>query len=475
MAPSRLFATCSIRCALVVAAIGAIAHPHSVSAQLTPARLIGRSVAQPDDAKYEDVAGAITLFLDADFEGARKLLQDAAKKQPELGPADVLFAHLLIAAGSAPNGRAALERAVIEEPTDPEAYLLFGELALRESRVTDAELLLRKAGELCQKYDRNALRKKNVQVGALAGLVSVAEARGRWDEAERLARSWLVADAASVPAHISLGRAQFHLKNYKDAYATFQEAFKLDSTAPRPEINMALLYEEQAQRGDVAKRESARKAMETAVERDPGGLFTRLTVARWALEACLIDVAQVNVQAAQKIDPKSLEVKLLAGLVARHQKDYAAAEGAFLAAHLQAPANLVAANQLALVLVEQTSKEKQQLAISYAELNAQANADRNLPGGREAAVTLAWVLFRVGRQAEGLRLMQSAVNAGPISDESAYCAARVLSESGAVEAAMRLLEPVVAKGRCFPLRAEAEALFAKLTKPAKPAPPKEQK
>lgn len=455
---------------LLLAVILAFPAPHLASAQLNAARLIGRSVAQPDDPKYEDVAGAITLFLDADFEGARKLLQDAAKKQPELGPPDVLFAHLLIAAGSAPNARAALERAVIEEPADPEAYLLFGELALRESRVTDAELLLRKAGELCQKYDKNPLRKKSVQVGALAGLVSVAEARQRWEEAERLAKSWLAADAASIPAHISLGRAQFHLKNYKDAYATFQEAFKRDSTAPRPEINMALLYEEQAQHGDAAKHESARKAMETAVEKDPSGLLTRLTVARWALESCHLDVAQTNIQAAQKIEGKSLEVKLLAGLVARHQKDFAAAEAAFLAAHLQAPANLVAANQLALVLVEQAAKDKQQLAVSYGELNVQANGDRSLPGGREAAVTLAWVLFRVGRQAEGLRLMQAAVGAGPISDESSYFAARVLSESGAAEAAVRLLEPVVAKGRCFPTRAEAEALYAKLTKPAKPAP-----
>lgn len=443
------------------------------SAQLTPARLIGRAVAQPDDPKYEDVAGAITLFLDADFEGARKLLHDVAKKQPELGPPDVLFAHLLIAAGSAANARAALEQAVIEDPADPEAYLLFGELALRESRVTDAELLLKRAGELCPKYTGNALRKKNVQVAALAGLVSVAEARQKWDEAERLAKAWLAADAGSIPGRISLGRAQFHQKNYKEAYATFQEAHKLDPAAPRPEINMALLYEELAQRGDVSKRESARKAMEAAVEKDPGGLVTRLSVARWALEACQLDVAQANVQAAQKIDPKSLEVKLLAGLVARHKKDYAAAEAAFLAAHLQAPANLMAANQLALVLVEQAAKDKQQLAVSYAELCAQANPDRSLPGGREAAVTLAWVLFRAGRQAEGLRLMQSAVNAGPLSDESAYCAARVLSESGAAEAAVRLLGPAVAKGRCYPYRAEAEALLDKLQKPVpKPEPDK---
>src|SRR5262245_41184660 len=83
--------------AVFAAALILVCMPQFAAAQLNAARLIGRSVANPEDPKYEDVASAITLFLDADFEGARKLLQDAAKKQPELGPADVMFAHLLIA------------------------------------------------------------------------------------------------------------------------------------------------------------------------------------------------------------------------------------------------------------------------------------------------------------------------------------------------------------------------------------------
>ncbi len=440
-----------------------LAMPCPVVAQVTLAQLIGPAVEKPDDPRYQAVADAIGEFFQGELENARALLIHAKNKNPELAPADVMFAQLCVAAGEPGAGRTALDQAVNDEPADPEAYLLLGEIALADSRLTEAELLFQRGYNLCENLGGNERRKSSLTISGSVGLAAVAEIRGRWADVERFARVWIAADENSAPAHERLGVALFMQGQYRDAYQTFQAAFKRDPSRLRPEISMGLLYEQLAARGQTEMHNSARNAMNQAVNDDKDGLSTRLAVTQWALDSCELEIAKTNAQAALRIDPDSFDANYLAGLVARHERDFVAAESAFRTAHLQSPANPAASNQLALALIEQGGEDKTRLALQFAQLAVQGNPDRDSYGGREAALTLSWVLFRLSNTNDALRTARIALSAGSLGGDSGYFAAMIVNDAGHAASATAILKSALAGNRCFPTRADAEALLKKLT------------
>ncbi len=113
-----------------------------------------------------------------------------------------------------------------------------------------------------------------------------------------------------------------------------------------------------------------------------------------------LTLAKENADEALKLDPASLDALLYVGLVARFNNDLPAAEKAFSEAHSQSPTHLGALTQLCLALVDQTDETKKQKALEYAQMNVKMHSDLNQPAGREAAVTLAWVLSRLGRDGQ---------------------------------------------------------------------------
>lgn len=432
-------------------------------AQLTRELLLHGAVEDPGDEKFKDLDGAIARFVQGDVAGARKSLDASADKHAELAPADVLLAKLWFAVGRNPEGRAALENSVAKTPSDPEAYLLLGNLAASEGRLTEAFLLFIAVRKRCADSDDSDLRNSSMIIGSQRGLAAVAMGRSDWTTAEKAIRNWVKFAPKSADALTQLGQVLFYQRRFSDAYEAMKQAYQLDPASPRPEINMALLYEELVALGDVAKHKNARNAMQSAAKEDPDNLVTRLAIARWALETCEVDMALANATAALKIDAQSFEAKLLLALAARHKKDFVIAERVLLEAHAQAPADFVAISQLVLVLAAQDDAAKLRLALEYAQLNARANSEIEQPGGREAAVALGWVMLRVGQTQAAAAQVQAAVNAGPLSDEGAHFAAHVLAKTGEPDVARQLLSPVMKHKRCFPSRKDAEALFAKLS------------
>ena len=231
---------------------------------------------------------------------------------------------------------------------------------------------------------------------------------------------------------------------------------------------MALLYER------AGKRANAKKLMELAVRRTPDNLKTRLTAAQWAAEAGLVSMAKSNAEAALELDDSSLQAKLLVGLVARYAADYAAAAAVFQTAHVQAPSDFGAMNNLALSLIELPDEDQRQRALDYAKLNTRAYADTKQPRGREAAVTYAWILFRLGHQAEASRTMQAALRAGSVRGEAYYYAAQLFHDLGRPGIARRILQSSLNNKSAFPGREKAEQLHQRLMR-AQPAGEKKGK
>jgi tetratricopeptide (TPR) repeat protein len=428
----------------------------AAEAQVTTKTLIQNAV-DDDGPQYQDVTDAITRFRSGDIDGARALLERAKRKHPKLAPPEVMMAQLLFLAGRADMARAELEKCTSTVPTDPEPYLIFADLAFSERRVSDAEALFERARTLAEKFDENPKRKRNFQIRALAGLASVAQVREQWKTAEGYLRAWLQLDPDSAPAHQQLGRVLFKQNNARDAFLEYTAAQKADPKAILPELALAQLYE---QAGD---RDNAARFIDLAVKKAPQDVEVLMAAAQWALATNRLNDAVQYSEAALKADPKRLEARVLRGTIARYAGDLKSAQSHLEAAYLQSPGNFGASNQLALVLAEQDDTAAKQRALELAELNLRAFAQQ--PGlGAEAASTLGWVYYRMGRLLEAERALGAVVQTGTLSADSAYYVARIIQDRGRTEEAVKLLETALQTTQPFAHRQDASNLLAQLTR-----------
>ena len=107
----------------------------------------------------KDVVEAVTRFNNGDFDSARLFLNQARKDNPKLPPAELMLAQMLASANQGQAARAELERCVKMNPDDPEAYLIFGDGAFADGRVTDAEM------EFCESQSADCQLQGKCQAG----------------------------------------------------------------------------------------------------------------------------------------------------------------------------------------------------------------------------------------------------------------------------------------------------------------------
>lgn len=433
-----------------------------------------QTAAKAFEAKYPEVREAATKFSQRDFKGAEETLSAAKSAHPELPPAGVMLGKWYGQIKNSLAARTAYEMAARDEPNDPEPYVVFGENALRQRRFTDAALLFEKAVEVCNNYQADATRKRLMALRANAGVAAVAAARERWGIAEASLRKALALDEDNVTLLARLGRVHFkqgmtkeqnspeQKKLFNDAYKLFQDIYtKAPDKTGRAEINMANLYQE------VGKEENAHQLVKLAIERDPGHLNTQLAAAQWALATGRADLLKECAEAAQRIDSEKLQTQVLVGFLSRLEGDYPAAEAAFEKALAKSPNSALALNQMAIALIEQLDdEEKQRKAAQYADMCNRIYNDRSQMTGREALVTSAWVLYRLGRVPEAAQKVEQALSAGGVGPEAAYFSAVILNERGRKEVAKALLERTLKDNkRLFPNRAKAATLLEELSKP----------
>jgi tetratricopeptide (TPR) repeat protein len=310
-------------------------------------------------------------------------------------------------------------------------------------------------------------RKRLLALRAYAGVGAVGAARERWKDAQNAFETALKFEPDNLLINARLAQTIFKQggkQNETKAYEIFQRMYnKSPAEAGRAEVNMANLYQ-------VAGRdENALKLINMAVQRDPSTLKTQLAAAQFALDTGRLDLLRQCAAAVEKIDISSMQTQILLGFLARLDGDYAKAEAAFQKALDTSPTSPLALNQMAIALVEQTDEAKQTKAAEYAEMCNRLYADRTQMTGREAKITLAWVLLKQGRKGDAAQLVQQALSAGGVGPEAAYFAAVIISDVGQPEVAKVLLEQALTgNSRLFPNRSKAEQLLEEL-KAAKPA------
>ncbi len=309
-------------------------------AETAPATTAPATTGPAKPQQSPELAEAETDFRKGDFAGALKALQEAGKKDPDQPPAQLLMAQMFAQAKMGPDVRNALEQAVIEVPTDPEAYILMGDIALGERRITEAQLLYQKASEVMGGFNKSAKRKELLQPRVLHGLSEVAMNRRDWADAQKQLEAWLKLAPKNTTAMQLLASVLFEQKNVPGALEKLKEAAKIEPELLTPEAILAQFYE---RAGD---RENAKKWMIAALTVAPRDLKTRMVAGTWALQAGRLDEAASQATAALQIDPANFGAKILRGVVALFQKDYTTAERYFEMARLQSPKSFSAGNDL---------------------------------------------------------------------------------------------------------------------------------
>lgn len=400
---------------------------------------------------------AMTKFTGGDFASALKALKEAVKKNRDLPPAQVIMFTWFAKSGLQGQARKALELAVADVPTDPEAYVIMGNAAVREGRFTEGDMLLRKASDLMARFDKSPKRRDILQPQIYRDLASISQARGDWAGAQAQLEAWLKVDPRSSEALQKIARCRFQQKDAEGALQKLKEAAKIDAEVLTPEAIMAQLYE---QSGDHL---NAKRYMKMALDAKPNDIKTHLYAGQWALETGQLKEAQDEAKKALEMDPKSLDAKILSGVIALFQKNYGDAEKFFEAAHTQSPGSFAASNNLALALIEQADEAKRDRAEQYAQNNMQQYG-RDARVAAEAASTYGWVAYKRGKLDEAQKAFEAAISGGAVSADTAYYIAKLSLDRSREPQAKQWLEIALKSAGPFMMRQEAQAMADKLNK-----------
>jgi tetratricopeptide (TPR) repeat protein len=446
------------RCVVLAVILMSVCGASSLAyGQITAQTLVGKAVS--DDAQFGDINSAIGRFRDRDIVGCRALLERARSNNPKLPPPGVMMAVLWLGVNQLQPARGELEDTAVKFPGDPEPYLMLGDLAFQDRRITDADVLFSKATALTTAFSDNAKRKRDFEIRCHAGSAAVAESRKQWDAAQKHLAAWLELDPDNASARQRQGIVLFQLGKPQEALAEFREAKKLDEKAVHPELAMARLYD------DAKQRDTAKKLIEQAIKSAPQDPAVLLATAQWYVGQNDLPAATINADNALKLDPKSLEAKVVRGAIARVARDYKTAERFFNEAHVQSPGNFPAGNSLALVLVETDDKESRQRALEMAEANVAMHREGS-PHQANALTTLAWVYYKLGRREDAEKILSQISQNNQLTTDGAYYVAKLLVDRGEKDRARKILEDVLANEAMFATRADAVDLLAALKKTA---------
>jgi tetratricopeptide (TPR) repeat protein len=267
-----------------------------------------------------EIRDAFEAVKAGDFGKAEKLAEKAFEAHREvLPPPPTILAQLLIQANQRDRIRRALEKAVTAYPDDPDAYVVMGNVALTEGRMTEAGFDYAKAKDLLPSV-KNVRRRQALEMQVFSGLAAVAEFREQWVAAQKLLVELLKVmppddKTSRAQAIARLGRAMFMHGPEAEALEKLKEAYKLDpENSPAPEAAVAEFYDSYPDGANVARW------MHLAIERHPRHVRTLLAVGGWALRSGRIDEARAHTAKALEIAPSSPEARALSKAVDQWSK-----------------------------------------------------------------------------------------------------------------------------------------------------------
>lgn len=316
-----------------------------------------------------------------------------------------------------PQAQLALGRALLETGAPDEAIGLLQPLQERFPENAQLALLVGRAqanaGDLgaAQRSLQRALRLSDGELlPARRGLVELALAEGRIDEALRLAGEIQASHSDQALGYVLEGLVHERSGAYGEAVAAYREALSRESTG-QTVVRLARAL----QRG--GERQSARRVLERWLEDVPEDLAVRLALAQHHLKAQEFEAAQAQYQ-------RVLE---------------------------QQPEHAIALNNLAFA--------QSRLGATGNALETAQKAYQLAPDQPAIADTYGWLLVQNDRLERGLRLLRQASAAAPDNRDIRYHLAAALYRGGNRGEARRELEAILDDETPFAERADAERLY----------------
>lgn len=444
---------------LMGAACGGFAQETAGAASETTASAANASASSADaealdPAMRQKLDEALEKFKQSDIAGALETLQVMAASDARLIPPRLILAQWFAQLQNQNAVRVSLEMATEETPGDPEAYLLLGEIAMRQGEMTAAELLYQKSETLLKQYQANPERQKRLNVSMQKNKVALARARSRWTQMQEALGALLKLEGETPETCRSIGFSFFQLEKEQPAREWFARADTLDEGKGLPaDAQMAQLY---MSRGDQAQ---AKESLKNALMAKPDSIDTMnlsLSVALNEGDMTAVDELTKKLYAA---DPKNPNVLKTCGIASLYRGNFPQAEKLFQEALISEPADGELANGLALALCEQNDPEKNKRAIQYATSNLQKQGNN-----RDYLATYGWVLWKSGDADNALAALRQSAADGQINSAAAYYLAVILAEKGEKENAQKLLAVTLGNQTPFFKRAAAEQLLEELNR-----------
>ena len=413
--------------------------------------------ATPVDPLQAGIDAAVDTFKKSDIAGTLEQLKALYGQYPSLAPPQVFMAQLFAKAGLGEAARASLEAAITETPSDPEAYILLGEILLQQRYFAAADLLLKEAIGKLDAYTVDSARKKMLRTAWFRNAIILADARGQWNAVLQLLDAAIVQDGETPVQLRQKGVALFQLKREMEALAQFAKADALPQAAEQQdsglpaEAMMAQLYQ---MRGD---KENAQKYLAAALQKYPKSKEVVILSIQSRLYEDKLEDAKRLAETLVTEYPTWLPGKSMLATIALYLGDYAGAEKLFQELILASPSDEQITNGLALAQCEQNNPQKLQLALRYAEANVNKNQQVS-----DHWATYAWVLYKDKQYEKAEQALKRATATGQVTAATAYYMACVSLQKERKEDAIQLLKDALGTPAPFAKRREAAKMLETL-------------
>ena len=417
-----------------------------------PATTPTADVTTPVDPAIEaGIKQAVAAFNKSDFSAALDHLNALYDRFPNLAPPRIVLAQWFAQANLGEAVRASLEMATVETPDDPEAYILLGEILLRQRYLTAAEHLYKTAGAKLNDYTANPDRKALLQASLLRNEIMLAETRGRWDVMIVLLNQAMAQEGETTIQLRQKGIALFQQEKDTEALEQFIKADTLASANPSEpdsglpaEAAIAQLYQ---LRGDQA---NAQKFLAEALAKYPQSREVVVLSIQARINQDQLDDARTLAEKLLTENPTWQPAKRLLATVALYLDNYAEAEKLFQELVLESPSDEQIINGLALAQCEQGDPQKLQRALEYATENVRRHEQEP-----DFWATLGWVLYKADQFEQSGQALKQAAATGRVNAATAYYLARLAVRSGQTAEAIQFLEAALDSPAPFAKRRDA--------------------
>ena len=395
--------------------------------------------------------------------------------RPELATVHYLLGQAYQLAGDINLAKDSLERAVALYPDQVDAKRSLALLESRSGRHQQARARL-----------EDLLKQRPHDITALDMLMTLDVVTKNWQEGERtLTRLRQVSGGNQSIALMAEGRFYEAQRRLREASQAYERATAVAPNAPEPLLSLVKVEVALGQvarsktrlesilatnkdhlfahglLGEVLSRaqlhEEAAFHYGEAVRVNPKWVTPWLNWATASLSQRKPEVALQIVQEALAANPESEELHMLLASVQSERGQFDLAMGAYEATLRVNPHNVLAANNLAVLLVD----HKGDPASLQKAFGLSREFEKEAPHPLFID-TLGWVRFKMGQQEEAIRLMQDAVAKSPEMSILNYHLGIAFLQSGQRAEARTYLSRALKSSDLFEGRREAEQALAQL-------------